>query len=100
MARSIYGIYMAKAHETTVFRSGNSNAVRLPKGFAEAGERVRVRRLAGGRTLIEPTRRRGWPKGFLESFGRVTNDFDAPSRPRADRGEEARAARLFDRDGE
>jgi virulence-associated protein VagC len=91
---------MAKEHETTIFRSGNSNAVRLPKGFAVAGERVRVRRLAGGRTLIEPTRRRGWPKGFLESFGRVTRDFDAPARPLPDREEEARARRLFHGDDE
>jgi len=91
---------MPKKHETTVFRSGNSNAVRLPKGFAVAGERVRVRRLAGGRTLIEPTRRRSWPKGFLESFGRVTNDFDVPPRPRADREEEVKARRLFDGEDE
>jgi virulence-associated protein VagC len=91
---------MTKEHETTIFRSGNSNAVRLPKGFAVAGERVRVRRLAGGRTLIEPTRRRGWPKGFLESFGRVTSDFDAPARPRPDREEEARARRLSHGDDE
>ena len=93
---------MGKVHETTIFRSGNSNAARLPKGFAVAGERVRVRRLAGGRTLIEPTRRRGWPKGFLESFGggRVTSDFDAPARPRPDREAEARARLLFQGDDE
>ena len=91
---------MAKMYETTVFRSGNSNAVRLPKGFAVTGERVRVRRLAGDRTLIELLRRRGWPKGLLESFGRVTNDFDAPPRPRADREKEAKARRLYDGEDE
>jgi virulence-associated protein VagC len=94
--RCIYGIYMGrKRHETTVFRSGNSNAVRLPKGFAAAGERVRLRQLPGGRTLIEPARIRRWPKGFLDSFGRVTKDFEAPPRPAADAAAEQRAAQRF-----
>jgi virulence-associated protein VagC len=81
--------------ETTVFRSGNSDAVRLPRGFASAGARVRLRRLAGGRVLIEPVRKRRWPSGFLESFGRVSEDFAAPERPDASPDAERRAARLF-----
>ena len=84
-----------KTHETTVFRSGNSDAVRLPKGFARLGQRVRLRRVAGGRTLIEPARPRRWPRGFLESFGRVTADFAAPERPAADRKAEKRSAQRF-----
>lgn len=85
--------------ETTVFRSGNSDAVRLPKHFAvAAGKRVRLRRLRDGRVVIEPARRRGWPRGFLESFGRVTGDFTAPSRPGASPKAEAGAAQRFDRD--
>lgn len=88
---------MAKRkHETTVFRSGNSNAVRLPRGFASTGDRVRLRRLPGGRTLIEPATPRRWPRGFLASFGRVTRDFDAPPRPASSARSEDRAARLFD----
>jgi virulence-associated protein VagC len=82
--------------ETTIFRSGNSNAVRLPRGFASTGDRVRLRRLPGGRTLIEPVTPRRWPRGFLASFGRVTRDFEAPLRPVASRSSEKRAARLFD----
>lgn len=89
---------MAKRLETTVFRSGNSNAVRLPKGFGSAGERVRLRRLAGGRTLIEPLRPRRWPKGFLERLGSVTDDFAPPPRPPARRDEERRSAGLFERE--
>lgn len=84
-----------KRHETTIFRSGNSDAVRLPRGFATAGTRVRLRRLPGGRTLIEPARPRSWPRGFLESFGRVTSDFAAPARPAADPDAEARASHRF-----
>jgi virulence-associated protein VagC len=82
--------------ETTVFRSGNSDAVRLPRRFAFAGQRVRLRRLSGGRVLIEPVRRRRWPAGFLESFGRVSADFGAPERPAASADAERRAAALFD----
>jgi virulence-associated protein VagC len=81
--------------ETTVFRSGNSDAVRLPKRFALSGTRVRVRRLPGGRLLIEPVRKRRWPTGFLESFGTVTADFAAPERPAASASDEARAGALF-----
>jgi len=87
---------MAKRHETRVFRSGNSDAVRLPRGFARAGERVRLRRLPGGRTIIEPVKPRAWPRGFLESFGRVSRDFAAPDRPRPDAAHERRSGRLFD----
>ncbi|MDQ3697774.1 MAG: hypothetical protein M3373_07085 [Gemmatimonadota bacterium] len=83
--------------ETTVFRSGNSDAVRLPKRFAFLGKRVRLRRLRDGRVLIEPVRKRRWPAGFLESFGRMTDDFDAPERPPAVPDADARAAALFDR---
>lgn len=86
---------MARRHETRVFRSGNSDAVRLPRGFATAGERVHLRRLPGGRTIIEPVKPRAWPRGFLESFGHVTDDFEAPRRSRPDAKAERRARRLF-----
>lgn len=107
-ALRIYRISMRRAHrgagsagpgnvvETTVFRSGNSDAIRLPKRFAFAGKRVRLRHLPDGRLLVEPLRPRHWPRGFLESFGRVTADFDAPARPAVDAAAEKRARRLFD----
>lgn len=81
--------------ETTVFRSGNSDAVRLPKGFALSGKRVRVRCLDDGRIMIEPVRRRRWPPGFLDTFGRVTADFTAPRRPYATTLEDDKSASLF-----
>lgn len=87
-----------RRHETKVFRSGNSDAVRLPRGFAVAGETVRLRRLPGGRTLIEPAKPRGWPRGFLASFGRVTRDFAAPARPAPDARAEYRATHVFDKE--
>jgi virulence-associated protein VagC len=87
----------ATAVETTVFRSGNSDAVRLPRQFAYTGKRVRLRRLPDGRLLIEPAHVRQWGAGFLESFGHVSPDFAAPRRPAASAKRDARSASLFDR---
>ncbi len=83
--------------ETTVFRSGNSDAIRIPKRFGLAGKRVVLRR-AGDALLVEPKRKRRWAPGFLDSFGNVTSDFAPPPRPRASPEAERRAARLFDDD--
>jgi len=80
--------------ETTVFRSGNSDAVRLPKSFGLLGKKVRVRR-EGSRVIVEPAEKSKWPPGFFESFN-VTDDFEAPPRPGPDPEYEARLARLFD----
>jgi len=82
--------------ETTVFRSGNSDAVRLPKRLGLRGARVVVRAVGEGRFLIEPKRKPRWPSGFLESFGRVSDDFEAPPRSGHDPRDEAAAARRFD----
>jgi hypothetical protein len=71
--------------------------VRLPKHFAfGAGKRVRLRLVREGFVTIERAQKRGWPKGFLESFGTVTMDFAAPERPAASPEVESRTARLFD----
>lgn len=84
--------------ETRVFRSGNSDAVRIPKGFGLSGKTVRVRRVAGDRILIEPTTKRRWPSGFLASFGRMTPDFAPEYLTPLSSDEEARDATRFDHD--
>ena len=86
--------------ETTVFRSGNSDAIRLPARFGFRGQRVYLRRLPDGRVVIEPKRKRRWPVGFLASFGRATPDFESPERPLAEADADARAPALFDEGGE
>ncbi len=83
------------AVETTVFRSGNSDAVRLPKAFSLVGQRVRLRRLGDGRVVLEPTQKRRWPRGFLESFGRVSPDFEVPERPAPEPAHARRDEELF-----
>ena len=83
--------------ETKVFKTGNSYAVRLPKVIYSGGEApVYVKKLDNGKLLIVPKRKKKWPAGFLESFGNLPSDFEAPDRPAAKRAEDARDAALFD----
>lgn len=81
--------------ETRVFRSGNSDAVRLPKRFGLGGKVVRLYRSGGDRVIIEPKTRRRWPAGFLASFGRVTPDFVPHRLPPLTPTDDARAASRF-----
>jgi virulence-associated protein VagC len=84
-----------KRFVTRVFRSGNSDAVRLPRRFGLAGTEMVVCALGGGRLLVTPVAKRAWPEGFFARLG-VTADFEAPARPPASPADEARAASLFD----
>lgn len=81
--------------ETKVFRSGNSDAVRLPKGFTDTGMPVRVRKLLNGEILITPLKKRGWPKGFFENIVPLSDDFEVPAREPFDPEYEKRIANLF-----
>ncbi len=60
-----------------LFRNGRSQAVRLPKEFRFDGEEVSIRR-AGKRVVLEPKKRRQWPRGYWKSWGKVPKDFRAP----------------------
>jgi virulence-associated protein VagC len=82
--------------ETKVFKTGNSYAVRLPKVLYSGGEApVYVKKLDNGKLLIVPKRKKKWPAGFLESFGSLPSDFEAPERPAAKRGDDEHDAALF-----
>jgi virulence-associated protein VagC len=86
----------SRVMETKVFKSGNSYAVRLPKLVYSGGEApVYVKKLEGGKLLIVPKVKERWPTGFLESFGNVPGDFEAPVRPAANPADDERAAALF-----
>ncbi len=58
-----------------LFRNGRSQAVRLPKEFRFEGEEVLIRR-EGESVILEPVRRRTWPKGYWQRWGRATRDLD------------------------
>ena len=45
---------MADTGIARIFKHGRSQAVRLPLAFRLQGDRVRVRRVAGGGILLEP----------------------------------------------
>jgi antitoxin component of MazEF toxin-antitoxin module len=82
--------------ETGVFKTGNSYAVRLPKTIYSGGEApVYIKKLGNGEILIVPKRKKKWPTGLLESFGKMPSDFEAPERPAADAAADEHDAGLF-----
>jgi antitoxin VapB len=64
-----------KQKTASVFWTGRSQAVRLPKEFRFEGDTVLVRR-EGTAVILEPAR--DWPEGYVESFAGVPEDFDRP----------------------
>jgi len=48
-----------------LFWNGRSQAVRLPRAYRFEGDEVRIRR-EGEAVILEPVRRREWPRGFFE----------------------------------
>ena len=54
-----------------VFRTGRSQAVRLPKEYRFKGDTVLVRR-EGSAVILEPD---GWPEGYVLSFAGVPDNF-------------------------
>jgi hypothetical protein len=80
---------------TTVFRSGNSDAVRLPRHLAMLGRQVRIVPQADGRVILEPVTPREWPPGFFESFGGDAGRFELPPREGPDAIRERRIRRAF-----
>lgn len=58
-----------------LFKSGRSQAVRLPKEFRFDGDTVLVHR-KGSAVILEPARE--WPHEWVESFAGVPDDFQRP----------------------
>jgi antitoxin VapB len=68
---------MASEKRAKVFWSGRSQAVRLPQEFRFEGDEVLIRR-EGSAVILEPTRKRPWPRGYFGSFGPLGEDFKRP----------------------
>jgi antitoxin VapB len=62
-----------------LFKSGGSQAVRLPKGFRFENEDEVLIYRQGGRVILEPVRRT-WSRKFLELAGSAP-DFPYPEEP-------------------
>lgn len=58
-----------------LFRNGRSQAVRLPREFRFEGTEVSVRR-EGDAVILEPMKRRAWPKGYWRRWGNASLDLD------------------------
>lgn len=63
-----------------IFRKGNSQAVRLPKGyrFGTEAREVSIRR-EGDLIVLEPMRGKEWPQEFWQAFEGMPEDFERPS---------------------
>jgi antitoxin VapB len=58
-----------------VFKTGRSQAVRLPKEFRFDGDTVFVHR-EGDTVVLEPAHE--WPPDWIESFAGIPADFERP----------------------
>ena len=74
---SLVYIRGASVKTAKVFRSGNSQAVRIPKEFHLEDEEVEIRR--EGRGLVLEPRKRSWTALF-DSLDKFTDDFMAEGR--------------------
>lgn len=63
---------------TTLFKNGRSQAVRLPKEFRLAGDRVSIRRVGDG-ILLEPVKEEVWPEGYFEEIKIKDDAFVRPA---------------------
>ncbi len=69
-----------------IFKSGNSQAVRLPKGFQLEGNEVYIKRV--GKNIILTTKDDPWA-GLIDSLDMFSDDFMAERRqPPADQRDE------------
>lgn len=67
--------------KTTVFTSGGSQAVRIPKEFRIDTKRVEIERKGAVLVLRPLPDNDSWPTGYIESFtaGRLDESFVRPS---------------------
>ena len=66
-----------------IFKSGNSQAVRLPKEFRFPAdtEEVKIHR-EGERIILEPVPVEEWPESFWRAFEGMPDDFERPPQTR------------------
>ncbi|MCD4748376.1 MAG: type II toxin-antitoxin system VapB family antitoxin [Thermoanaerobaculales bacterium] len=62
-----------------IFKSGNSQAIRIPKEyrFAPEMDEVSIRR-EGDQIILEPLENQEWPEEFWAAFGEMPEDFERP----------------------
>ncbi len=75
LARNKPVAFSGAAKETVVFQSGNSKALRLPKGFDLPIGKAKIRQLEDGR--LEIWSENDWPVNFLDMFSKPL-DWERP----------------------
>jgi len=63
-----------------LFKNGRSQAVRLPRAYRFKGREVAIRR-EGESVILEPVKRRAWPRGYWEEMPELGDDFKLPDDP-------------------
>ena len=75
MARTEHSTAPMAVVRAKLFQNGRSQAVRLPRAFRFAGDEVTVRR-EGDAVILEPVRKRAWPKGHWAHVTRLKRDLE------------------------
>ncbi|MGH7447375.1 MAG: antitoxin [Longimicrobiales bacterium] len=65
----------ATGRRARLFWNGRSQAVRLPLEFRFEGEEVEIRR-EGDAVILEPVRRRTWPRGYWDHIDELKEGLD------------------------
>ena len=63
-----------------IFWNGRSQAVRLPKEFRFDATEVTISK-EGDAVILRLPKKRGWPKGYWQSLGTLSDDFELPLDP-------------------
>lgn len=80
LAEPGFRIYVYPEMKTSVFTSGGSQAVRIPKALRINAKRVEIERKGETLVLRPLPDENCWPEGYLESFaaGRLDDSFERP----------------------
>lgn len=65
-------MYTMSIKRAKIFKTGRSQAVRLPKEFRFEGDTVLIRH-QGSAVILEPD---GWPEGYVNSFAGIPDDLE------------------------
>lgn len=78
LAGFVFWIYVYPQMKTTVFTSGGSQAVRIPKELRINAKRVEIERKGETLVLRPLPDENTWPEGYLESFavGKLDDSFE------------------------
>lgn len=71
---------ISRSARAKVFMNGRSQAVRLPKAFRLEGDEVTIRR-EGEAVILEPIKKRGWPRGYWAKADRHRADLELGDLP-------------------